>query len=238
MSSYSEVDSPNLTDQRLARVNPLEIAKKCVFNFEENQMLKLNEDMEKNLDLNQVLQAKSAKGGNLNPVIQGQYFKRRLDKFFVLENMLADTGCSYNICSEQICRDLRVRIYPFKRDMSIKDASGNFLKLLGSACLYIKSKVLGRDTIKKLEVAVQQQGVSEDREILLSLRTLVDWNIVHPEFPNVKLDDFIEKMINKRIGKKAYSTLYSHYCETRICTNSCKFDRNKYLLFTQLLHGL
>ena len=119
MSSYSEVDSPNLTDQRLARVNPLEIAKKCVFNFEENQMLKLNEDMEKNLDLNQVLQAKSAKGGNLNPVIQGQCFKRRLDKFFVLENMLADTGCSFNICSEQICRDLRVRIYPFKRDMSI-----------------------------------------------------------------------------------------------------------------------
>ena len=128
MSSYSEVDSPNLNDQRLARVNPLEIAKKCVFNFEENQMLKLNEVMEKNLDLNQVLQAKSAKGVNLNPVIQGQCFKRRLDKFFVLENMLADTGCSYNICSEQICRDLRVRIYPFKREMSILDASGIFLK--------------------------------------------------------------------------------------------------------------
>ena len=69
--------------------------------------------------------------------------------------------------------------------------------------------MLGRNTIKKLEVAVQEQGVSEDREILLSLKTLVDWNIVHPEFPNIKLDDFIEKMINKRIGKKAYSTLYS-----------------------------
>ena len=62
-------------------------------------MLKLNDDMEKNLDLNQVLHAKSAKG-NLNPVIQGQCFKRRLDKFFVIENMLADTGCSYNTCSE------------------------------------------------------------------------------------------------------------------------------------------
>ena len=78
-----------------------------------------------------------------------------------------------------------MRIYPFKRDMSIKDASGIFLKLLGSACLYIKTQVLGRNTIKKLEVAVQEQGVSEDREILLSLKTLVDWNIVHPEFPNV-----------------------------------------------------
>ena len=52
----------------MARVNSLEIAKKCVFNFEEKQMLRLNEDMEKNLDLNQIMQAKSAKGGNLNPI--------------------------------------------------------------------------------------------------------------------------------------------------------------------------
>ena len=69
MSSYSEIDSPILLDQRSARVNPLEIAKKCVFNFEEDRMMKLNDDMEKNLDLNQVLHAKSAKG-NLNPIIQ------------------------------------------------------------------------------------------------------------------------------------------------------------------------
>ena len=57
--------------------------------------------------------------------------------------------------------------------------------------------MLGRNTIKKLEVAVQKQGVSEEREILLSLKTLVDWNTVHPEFPNIKLDDYIENMINK-----------------------------------------
>ena len=94
--------------------------------------------------------------------------------------------------------------------MQIMDASGNFLKLIGSAVLFIKTQVLGLNTIKKLEVAVQKQGVSEEREILLSLKTLVDWNIVHPEFPNIKLDDYIENMINKRIHqKKAYSALYS-----------------------------
>ena len=54
-----------------------------------------------------------------------------------------------------------------------------------------------------------KQGASEDREILLSLKTLVDWNLVHEDFPNIKLDDFIQKMINKHIGKKAYSTIYS-----------------------------
>ena len=93
--------------------------------------------------------------------------------------------------------------------MSILDASGNLLQLLGSACLYVKTQVLGRNTIKKLEVAVMKQGASEDREILLSLKTLVDWNLVHEDFPNIKLDDFIQKMINKHIGKKAYSTIYS-----------------------------
>ena len=52
------------------------------------------------------------------------------------------------------------------------------------------------------------KGGSSDREILLSLKNLVDWSLVHPDFPNVKLDDFIQKMVNKHIGKKAYSTLY------------------------------
>ena len=83
------------------------------------------------------------------------------DKCYITENMLADTGCSYNVCGEQICRDLRIRIYPFNKDMQIMDASGNFLKLLGSAVLYVKTQVLGRNTIKKLEVAVQKQGVLE-----------------------------------------------------------------------------
>ena len=55
------------------------------------------------------------------------------------------------------------------------DASGNFLKLIGSAVLYVRTQVLGLNTVKKLEVAVLRQGVSEEREILLSLKTLMDW---------------------------------------------------------------
>ena len=87
-SSCSEVDSPVITDTRSARVNP-GMAKKCVFNFDEKQMMEMHEDMEKNLDLNQILNAKSAKGGNPSPVIQGKCFKKRLDKFFTGEAMIA-----------------------------------------------------------------------------------------------------------------------------------------------------
>ena len=90
------------------------MAKKCVFNFDEKQMMEMHEDMEKNLDLNQILNAKSAKGGNPSPVIQGKCFKKRLDKFFTWEAMIADTGCSYNICSEKIAKELKLKIFPFK----------------------------------------------------------------------------------------------------------------------------
>ena len=164
--------------------------------------------MEKNLDLNQVLNAKSAKGVNPSPVIQGKCFKTRGAKYFTWEAMIADTGCSYNICSEKIAKELKLKIIPFKRDMSIVDASGNLLSLAGSAYLFIKTQVLGANKITKLEVAILK-GNSTDREILLSLQTLIDWNLVHPDFPNVRLDTYIHKMINKHMGKKSYSALYS-----------------------------
>ena len=167
----------------------------------------MHEDMEENLDMNQILHAKSAKGGNPSPVIQGKCFRKRLDKFFTWESMIADKGCLSHICTEQIAKDLRLKIFPFKREMSIIDASGNLLSLLGSAYLFVKTQVLGRNKIKKLEVAVLK-GSNSDREILLSLKTLIDWNLVHPDFPNVQLDSFIQKMVNKHMGKKAYSTLY------------------------------
>ena len=77
-------------------------------------------------------------------------------------------GCSYNIYSEKIAKELKLKIFPFKRDMSIIDASGNLLSLSGSAYLFVKTQVLGRNKIKKLEVAVLK-GNSSDREILLSL---------------------------------------------------------------------
>merc|ERR1711888_2683 len=163
MSSSSEMDSPRMLDQRSARIYPQGIAKRCTFSLEEERMMKLNAEMEKNLDMSAVLNAKSAKG-KLSPILQGQIYKKRCDTFYKTENMLADTGCSYNICGEQICRDLKIRIFPFRNNMQIMDASGNYLKLIGSAVLYIGTQVLGLNTVKKLEVAVQRQGVSEERE--------------------------------------------------------------------------
>merc|ERR1712030_130934 len=96
VSSSSEMESPLLLDQRSARIYPLGIANKCAFTIEEDRMMKLNEEMEKHLDMSQVLHAKSAKGK------LSQIYKNRRDTFFKTENMLADTGCSYNICGEQM----------------------------------------------------------------------------------------------------------------------------------------
>ena len=108
--------------------------------------------------------------------------------------------------------------------MSIIDASGNLLSLLGSAYLFVKTQVLGRNKIKKLEVAVMK-GSSSDREILLSLKTLIDWNLVHSDFPNVQLDSFIKKMVNKHMGKKAYSTLYLQQTSQDISQQNTKVNK-------------
>ena len=70
--------------------------------------------------------------------------------------------------------------------MSIVDASGNLLSLAGSAYLFVKTQVLGFKTMK-LEVAILK-GNSTDREILLSLGTLIEWDLVHKDFPRITLD--------------------------------------------------
>merc|ERR1711888_246999 len=154
VGSSSEIDSPHMMDQRSARIYPQGIAKRCTFNLEEQRMMKLNAEMEKEMDMSAVLNAKSARG-KLSPILQGQIYKKRGDTFYKIENMLADTGCSYNICGEQIIRDLGIRIFPFRNKMQILDASGNYLKLIGSAVLYVRTQVLGLKTVKRLEVAVQ-----------------------------------------------------------------------------------
>ena len=75
-------------------------------------------------------------------------------------------------------------------------------------CCHWPTQVLGANKITKLEVAILR-GNSTDREILLSLQTLIEWNLVHPDFPNVTLDTYIFKTINKRKENKSYSALYS-----------------------------
>ena len=75
------------------------------------------------------------------------------------------------------------------------------------------------------------KGSSSDREILLSLQTLIDWNLVHPDFPNVRLDTYIHKMINKHMGKKSYSALYLQQISQVISqlNNQVKSQQNNHI---------
>ena len=62
----------------------------------------------------------------------------------------------------------------------------------------------------KLEVAILK-GNSTDREILLSLGTLIEWNLVHKDFPKITIDKYI---FNKhKENKSKYSVLYSQQSE-------------------------
>ena len=117
-----------MLDARAARVNQ-GMAKRNIFNYDEQQMMKMHEEMERSLDLGQVVSARSAKGANPSPAMQGKCSKTRGSEIYSWETLIADTGCSYNICSERIANYLKLKVIPFKKDMSIVDASGNLLSL-------------------------------------------------------------------------------------------------------------
>ena len=53
------------------------------------------------------------------------------------------------------------------------------------------------------------QSGTEEREILLSLQTLMDWQIIHPGFPHIKITDYVDTLVNKKLQNKACSTVYS-----------------------------
>ena len=135
-SSGSEMDSPIMLDARATRVNQV-VAKRSLFNFDEQQLLKRHEEMENSLDMGQVKldveRLGAAKGASPSPAMQGNCSKTRGSEICSWETLIADTGCSYNICSERIANYLKLKVIPFKKDMSIVDASGNLLSLAGSA---------------------------------------------------------------------------------------------------------
>ena len=165
-SSSSEIDSP-IMDARTTRVNQV-VAKRSLFNFDKQQRLKRHEEMENSLDMGQVKLAVermgTAKRASPSPAMQGNCSKTRGSEICSWETLIADTGCSYNICSEKIANYLKLKVFPFKKDMSIVDASGNLFSLAGSAYLFIKTQVLGYRTVK-LEVAVLKGNSTKPRDL-------------------------------------------------------------------------
>ena len=64
-----------------------------------------------------------------------------------------DTGCTFPISSMAVIKQLKAEIIPLTQDLTIVEASGAELSLLGTATIFMETEVLGSGR-KELEVAV------------------------------------------------------------------------------------
>ena len=116
-------------------------------------------------------------------------YKKINEKNGVTATCCWDTGCTFPISSLAVIKQLKADIIPLTQDLTIIEASGSELKILGTAILFLESETLGVHR-KELELAVIE-GVEGNKEILVSLKLMKTWKMVHETFPKETVENFI-----------------------------------------------
>ena len=93
------------------------------------------------------------------------------------------------------------------QDLTIVESSGSGLSILGTATIFLETEVLGTDK-KELEVAVIE-GVEGSKEILVSLKLMKMWGMVHDTFPKETVEIFFKRMKEENKYDSAYFSYYS-----------------------------
>ena len=96
-----------------------------------------------------------------SPMTVTTVYKKAKEKNGVSATTCWDTGCTFPISSLAVIKQLKSDIIPLTQDLTIIEASGSELKILGTAIIFMQSNVLGPKK-KELEVAVIE-GVEDSR---------------------------------------------------------------------------
>ena len=106
-----------------------------------------------------------------------------------------DSGCTNPIVTREVIQDLKMKLSPVNKPMTIIQADGSALNIIGSAIIFLEAEnIKGRRMIEC--VVIEGNG---EKEILISLEYLKKWGILHESFPRENLDDYItRKYLNKR----------------------------------------
>ena len=91
--------------------------------------------------------------------------------------------------------------------MTITDASGNQLNIVGTANFYIKSQVFG-GRMKRVKAAVLE-GNEIDREILISLELLMSWDLVTPTFPHETITNYLIRKNKENNKTQVFQSAHS-----------------------------
>ena len=117
-------------------------------------------------------------------------------------NTCWDSGCTFAIANLEVINQLKAKVIPLTQNLTIVEASGSPLSLLGTAKIFMEAEVLG-DGRREIEVAVIQ-GVGDEKEVLVSLRLMKDWGMIHESFPHETVDAFIKRVHESNIYDRTY----------------------------------
>ena len=95
------------------------------------------------------------------------------------EKFLFDSGAQVCIMGETMARENNLKIKRLAKPKNVHEASGAKLDIIGSADMFVKIAAIGKT--KKLTCLILR-GNSVDREILINIKMLKSWNLVHPTF--------------------------------------------------------
>ena len=85
-------------------------------------------------------------------------------------------------------------------DFLIIEASGTELQILGTAVIFLQAEVLS-PVKKMMEVAVIK-GCDYNKEMLVSLKNMKAWDIMHPTFPIEDVILYCIRMIQNKSDQK------------------------------------
>ena len=153
-SSSSEEDSPRKSPLR-SRYNRVlgETAKKSLL-FEHLNSISEEESEQLGVEIERVYRAKTASEGDGDTaVIFADLHSKLVGGRKTREIAVMDSGCTRDIISEDICKDLNLQMWKLDRPLNIVTADGSTLNIIATCTLYLSCQAT-RDRKKKIEAAV------------------------------------------------------------------------------------
>ena len=202
--SESESESPNrgdVEDPNNARANRVFSANKAMKTKFNSELSGMDPEIVKEM-LRAMRAAKDS-----SPMTITNMYRDVKGKTGIQVNTCWDSGCTFPIASLEVVNQLKAKIWPLTQSLTIVEASGSPLTLLGTASIFIESDVLG-DGRKEIECAIIQ-GTEGTKEVLISLRLMKNWGMIHESFPHETIDAFYKRVYESEIYDRSYLSYYS-----------------------------
>ena len=106
--------------------------------------------------------------------------------------------------AEDIVRDLGLKMKKLEKPLVINGADSNTLNITGTLIIFMSSQET-REKRRMIEAAVLSGG--KDRELLVSLKNLKRFRMIHSTFPRETIDQYFIRY-NRNTVNKEYSNAY------------------------------